>query len=131
MDNDNHGQASPYGVYVDYLRKGVLAYQYSTEADRAVFYPRVRCPYSGKECLEWRISQGKGTVYSTSIVYPRKGDPYNVALIDLDEGFRMMSKVISVAPDAIEIGQRVVFQALSEEDLDDPIPVFVLMGNEE
>src|SRR5690606_819486 len=115
---------SPYGVYVDYLRKGVLAYQYSTEADRAVFYPRVRCPYSGKECLEWRISQGKGTVYSTSIVYPRKGDPYNVALIDLDEGFRMMSKVISVAPDAIEIGQRVVFQALSEEDLDDPIPVF-------
>ncbi|MNL31797.1 hypothetical protein D3C87_1536070 [compost metagenome] len=58
------------------------------------------------------------------MVYPRKGDPYNVALIDLDEGFRMMSRVAVADPMQVAIGQRVRFHASLEEGLDDPIPVF-------
>jgi uncharacterized OB-fold protein len=77
---------SPYSIYVEHLKAGQLAYQYSTAARKAVFFPRVLCPYSGEDCLEWRVSSGMGTVYSTSVVHPRKGDPYNVALIDCDEG---------------------------------------------
>lgn len=115
---------APYARYVQYLREGKLAYQYSKHAAKAVFYPRVRCPYTGKEGLEWRVSNGLGTVYSTSVVYPRKGDPYNVVLIDLDEGFRMMSKVVTADVHAVRIGQRVNFQAITEADLEDPIPVF-------
>ena len=92
-----------------------------------MFFPRVRCPYSGQDCLEWRLSAGTGTVYSTSVVYPRKGEPYNVALIDLDEGFRMMSRVEGADPAQVAIGQRVRFHAVSEADLDDPIPVFTPM----
>ena len=38
-----------------------------------------------------------GTVHATTVVYPQKGDPYNVALIDVDEGFRMMSRVEDIA----------------------------------
>lgn len=115
---------APYARYVHHLRAGELAYQFSPVADRAVFFPRVRCPYSGQDCLEWRISAGLGTVYSTSVVYPRKGDPYNVALIDLDEGFRLMSRVDATDPMQVAIGQRVRFHAAQQEDLDDPIPVF-------
>ncbi|MBV7484604.1 Zn-ribbon domain-containing OB-fold protein [Bordetella sp. BOR01] len=118
------GNGAPYARYVQHLRAGELAYQFSPAAGRAVFFPRVRCPYSGQDCLEWRISAGLGTVYSTSVVYPRKGDPYNVALIDLDEGFRLMSRVVIDDPMQVAIGQRVRFQAASEEGLDDPIPVF-------
>jgi len=116
--------ASPYTRYVQHLKGGVLAYQFSPVANRAVFYPRVRCPYSGEDCLQWRVSAGLGSVYSTSVVYPRKGDPYNVALIDLDEGFRMMSRVQGCDPMAVFIGQRVRFQAAIDEGLDDPIAVF-------
>ncbi len=48
--------------------------------------------------LEWRVSAGLGTVYATTVVHPREGAPYNVALIDMDEGFRMMSRVEDIAP---------------------------------
>src|SRR5262249_43345298 len=77
---------SPLGVYLEYLAKGELAYQFSPEANAAVFYPRVICPVTGSDNLQWRISKGIGTVHATTVVYPQKGDPYNVALIDMDEG---------------------------------------------
>ncbi|MNK26605.1 hypothetical protein D3C87_449430 [compost metagenome] len=120
---DLPGDGAPYVRYLQHLKAGELAYQFSPVAGRAVFFPRVRCPYSGQDCLEWRISAGTGAVYSFSVVYPRKGDPYNVALIDVDEGFRMMSRVVG-DPMQVFIGQRVRFQAVLEEGLDDPIPVF-------
>jgi len=123
--DEQAGSGAPYARYVRHLKAGELAYQFSPVAGRAVFFPRVRCPYSGQDCLEWRISAGVGTVYSTSVVYPRKGDPYNVALIDLDEGFRLMSRVVMDDPMQVAIGQRVRFQAVAEAELDDPIPVFV------
>ena len=131
MSTENtSGNEAPYTRYVSHLRAGQLAYQFSPLVNRAVFFPRVRCPYSGQDCLEWRISSGLGTVYSTSVVYPRKGGPYNVALIDLDEGFRMMSRVIHDDPTLVRIGQRVRFQSATEEGLDDPIPVFALVESE-
>ena len=39
---------------------------------------------------------GRGVVYATTAVYRRDGEPYNVALVDLEEGFRMMSRVEGV-----------------------------------
>ncbi|RYF58543.1 MAG: hypothetical protein EOO27_12225 [Comamonadaceae bacterium] len=123
--NDAPGpEQSPYARYVQHLKAGELAYQFSPKADRAVFFPRVLCPYTGDTALQWRVSAGAGTVYSTSVVYPRKGEPYNVALIDLDEGFRVMSRVVVDDPLAVAIGQRVAFRSVQEEGLDEPIPVF-------
>ncbi len=119
-----HEGEAPYARYVAYLKAGQLAYQYSTVAKRAVFFPRVRCPWSGRDCLQWRVSGGQGTVYSTSVVYPRNGDPYNVALIDLDEGFRLMSRVVGIDPHAVRIGQRVAFRAAQDAEGEDPVPEF-------
>jgi uncharacterized OB-fold protein len=116
---------SPYAIYVEHLQAGRLAYQYSRVAGKAVFFPRVLCPYSGEDCLEWRISKGQGTVYSTSVVYPRKGEPYNVALVDCDEGFRLMSRVEGLPPLEVAIGLRVQFHAHpADAQDDDPYPVF-------
>ena len=52
---------------------------------------------------------GQGTVYAVTTVRrkPAEGGDYNVSLIDLDEGPRLMSRVDNLAPDAVKIGQRV------------------------
>jgi uncharacterized OB-fold protein len=98
---------SPLAVYQAHLEKDELAYQWSPQAQKAVFYPRVICPFTGSDQLEWRVSAGLGTVYATTVVQPREGAPYNVALIDCDEGFRLMSRVVDIEPQAVWIGMRV------------------------
>jgi uncharacterized OB-fold protein len=118
-------EKSPHAVYVEHLQRGELAYQFSQEAGKPVFFPRVLCPFTGSSKLEWRVSKGRGTVYATTIVHPAEGAPYNVALIDCDEGFRMMSRVEDIAPDQVRIGQRVRLRVHPAKGEEDPIPVFV------
>ena len=115
---------SPLTSYLAHLERDQLAYQWSPQAGRAVFYPRVLCPFSGSDQLEWRVSKGLGTVYSTTVVHLQDGAPYNVALIDCDEGFRLMSRVEGVAPDEVRIGMRVRFRAHRPGGEASPIPVF-------
>ena len=66
-------EKSPNKVYLEHLERGELAYQFSPEAGKAVFYPRVLCPFTGSSKLEWRVSKGLGTVYATTVVHPRRG----------------------------------------------------------
>ena len=119
---------SPLAVYQAHLEKGELAYQWSPEAQKAVFYPRVICPFTGSARLEWRVSAGCGTVYATTVVHPaREGAPYNVALIDCDEGFRLMSRVVDIAPELVRIGMRVSMRVHRPGGDDAPHPVFTPM----
>jgi uncharacterized OB-fold protein len=115
---------SPLAVYQAHLDKGELAYQWSPEAGKAVFYPRLICPFTGSERLEWRVSAGIGTVYATTVTHPRQGKPYNVALIDCDEGFRLMSRVEDIAASEVTIGMRVKFRTHHQGGEEPPIPVF-------
>ena len=115
---------SPLKTYLDHLENGELAYQFSPQAGRAVFYPRVVCPFTGSAQLEWKVSAGLGTVYATTVVHPQEGAPYNVALIDCDEGFRLMSRVEDIAPDKVAIGLRVRFRVYRPDDDEAPYPVF-------
>jgi uncharacterized protein len=117
-------EPSPLSTYLAYLERGQLAYQFSPQAGRAVFYPRLLCPFTGSDQLEWRVSRGLGTVYSSTVVHPQEGAPYNVALIDCDEGFRLMSRVEGIAPEQVRIGMRVQFRTHCPEDEAAPMPVF-------
>ena len=117
--------ASPLKTYVDHLARGELAYQFSPQAGRAVFYPRVICPFTGSERLEWKVSAGLGTVYATTVTHPQQGAPYNVALIDCDEGFRLMSRVEDIDPMAVTIGMRVKFRVHKPGGDEPAYPVFV------
>jgi uncharacterized protein len=119
---------SPLTAYLEHLNKGELGYQFSPEANAAVFYPRVICPFTGSDRLEWRISKGMGTVHATTVVFPQKGEPYNVALIDIDEGFRMMSRVEDIPPLDVRIGMRVTFRVHPAEGDEPPYPVFTPAG---
>ena len=117
-------EPAPYAVYLGHLQEGRLAYQFSPSAQRAVFFPRAVSPFDVAEHLEWMISAGHGTVYSTTVVEGRENGPYNVALIDIDEGFRLMSRVEGCPPRDVSIGMRVRL-AVQRPDGDDPYPIFV------
>lgn len=114
----------PLATYQAHLDKGELAYQWDKTAGRAVFYPRVISPHSGSTDLEWRVSKGLGTVYATTVTHPVQGVPYNVALIDCDEGFRLMSRVEDIDPMAVRIGMRVKFRPHPAEGDQPAYPVF-------
>ncbi|MDR3535013.1 MAG: OB-fold domain-containing protein [Acetobacteraceae bacterium] len=115
---------SPLATYIQHLEKGELAYQVSPSSSQVVFYPRLVCPKTGAADLQWRVSKGLGTVHATTAVHPQQGAAYNVALIDVDEGFRLMSRVEDIEPTAVKIGQRVKFRVHPAEGDEPPYPVF-------
>ena len=121
MNPDNGGP--PAEVYRHYLESGRLGFQRCAGCRAAVFYPRVLCPVCGSADLAWETSSGRGVVYATTAVYRRDGDPYNVVLIDLEEGFRMMSRVDGVPSERVEVGAKVRLRV--DRKGDDPVPVFV------
>ena len=121
-------EEAPALAYRRHLENGKLGYQRCADCSAAVFYPRVLCPVCGSGALEWRESEGRGTVYATTAVHSRDRDLRNVVLVDLDEGFRMMSRVEGVPAEAVEIGARVRFEVRQGEE-DEPVAVFVLEGS--
>ncbi len=125
MESATSRQAtSPLATYRAHLRAGELAYQYDEAAGKAVFYPRVVAPGSGSTALQWKVSRGLGTVYATTTVHVRDQSPYNVVLIDMDEGFRLMSRVESVPAEQVRIGQRVRVRMHQPAGEEPPYPVF-------
>ncbi len=121
-------EEAPAGVYQRYLESGKLAFQRCNDCSAAVFYPRVICPSCGGTLLEWRESAGSGTVYATTAIYRREAEPYNVSLIDLDEGFRMMSRVEGLPAEEVGIGLRVNLKLGAGDD--GPIPIFMPKSGE-
>lgn len=73
------------------------------------FPPKPRCDVCDSDRLEMRQATGTGTIFSITVVHRppsdalRKYAPYGIALVDLDEGFRMMAHA---DPD-LPIGARV------------------------
>lgn len=120
MAEGNDG--APAEVYRRYLRNGELGFQRCDGCGAAVFYPRVLCPGCGSDALRWQISSGRGVVYATTAVFRRDAEPYNVVLVDLEEGFRMMSRVEGIPAEDVEVGTQVTFAVRTIED--EPVAVF-------
>ena len=120
---------SPLGVFQAHLAKGELAYQVCLDDNKPFFYPRLVAPGSGSTNLEWRVSKGLGTVYSTTAIHYKGEPPLNVAMIDLDEGFRMMSRVEDIDAMKVRIGMRVKFRVHPGDDKQAPYPVFTPVEN--
>jgi hypothetical protein len=89
--------------------------------------PRPMCPHC--QSLEWDTieSSGRGTVFSCVIPHhpplPWFPEPYVAALIDLEEGTRIVSNVVGIAPQAVTIGMRVVVR-FETFDGDVVLPLF-------
>ncbi len=113
------------GLILTTWKKASSRTKVCTDDDSAVFYPRAVAPKTGSRNLEWRVSKGLGTVYSTTVVHYKGEAPLNVAMIDVDEGFRMMSRVEDLDAMQVKIGMRVKFKVYPGDEKQPPYPVFI------
>jgi uncharacterized OB-fold protein len=109
--------------YWEALRNHQLVIQRCLECQAFRHHPRPMCPECHSLNFEWAPVSGRGTVYSYSIVtqllHPYWADriPYNVVLVELEEGIRIVSSLVDCPNQSIQIGMpvTVVFEDVSEE----------------
>ena len=109
MPENLKGLVGPEQQFKDFLSDGKFMIQRCKSLNQFFFHPRVAFPGSGERDLEWVEASGNGVVYSSSFNrrLPEKGGDFNLSLITLEEGPRMMARVEGVDPDKVEIGQKV------------------------
>ena len=107
--DDYFDGAGPERRYNDFLKDGKFMIQRSKSSGNYNFYPRVMEPGTGVADLEWVEASGDGVVYATTVnrQRPEKGGDYNICLVDLAEGPRMMSRVVGIEPTEVKIGMKV------------------------
>ena len=88
------------------------------------FFPRVLCPHCHGTAISWQRASGKGRVHTTTVVRRKleRGGDYNVCMVELEEGVRMMSRVEGIAPGDVVIDMAVT--AFVGETEDTPIVLF-------
>jgi uncharacterized OB-fold protein len=120
---EHMSEIHPEAQYEAFLAEGRFMLLRSRATGRCFWFPRVAEPGTGSTDLEWIEASGKGVVYSTTVIRQKPPTPnYNLALIDLAEGVRMMSRVESIAPEEVRIGMPVRAKIVREGDR--PLLVF-------
>jgi uncharacterized OB-fold protein len=110
--------------YWDALKQHRLTLKRCQDCGKHHFYPRALCPHCHSDAHEWVDARGTGTIYSFTIARRPAGPafkadtPYVVAVVELDEGARMMTNIVTADVDAVRIGQRVSVQY---EDVTDEV----------
>jgi len=92
----------------DALRRHELYIQRCTDCGEAYFYPRNVCPGCLSDDVEWFRASGRGRLHTFTILphggpRPPLPPPYVVAVVELEEGPRMMSNLVGVEPDPDQI----------------------------
>lgn len=96
--------------FADNLAAGVIACQHCTSCGTAILPARARCPACGSAELAWRHASGRGTVWSVTTIWRAPTEalkaevPYDLVLVTLDEGPRLMGRAAA----ALTIGDRVM-----------------------
>jgi len=104
-------------AYTEGLERGVVRYQHCGACGAAQTLARYACTTCGSTVLEWRNASGSGTIYATTEVMRAPSDhfralvPYTIALVDLDEGPRLMAH----ARQGVGIGERVHAEFFTHE----------------
>ncbi len=104
-------------------REGRLMIQRCGATGRCFLYSRRLAPGAGDDDVGWIEARGTGTVYSFTVCHVPAGPafrdetPYVVACVELDEGARIVTNLVTDDPDAVHIGQHVeaFFDKVSED----------------
>jgi uncharacterized OB-fold protein len=102
--------------------QGVLALQRCTACERLRHYPRSHCPFCLSPGYEWQPCSGRGTVYTYTVIRQNENPrfaprlPYIVAMVELEEGVRMLTSVVGIDPGALRVGMAV--EVVFEEETD-------------
>jgi uncharacterized OB-fold protein len=114
-------------AFWDAADEGRLVAQRCAECGRLRHPPRPMCPECGSLVVEMAELSGRGVVYSYALLHhpqhPAFEYPVLAALIDLDEGIRVVSNLVGLEPSEIRIGLPVEVEFVST-DGDHRVPVF-------
>lgn len=94
-------------------KQGKLLIQVCNDCKTKIFYPRKFCPECWSANLGWIEASGKAKIntFSTaySMVEPKFMDelPYTIAYVDLDEGIKMMTRIVDCKPEDITFDMEV------------------------
>jgi uncharacterized OB-fold protein len=95
------------------LAEGKFLLKWCESCEKPHYYPRDFCPYCWSEQTVWREASGRGVVFATTVVRQMGLEPfasrlpYNISIIELEEGPRLLSNVVGTAPDQVRIGMSV------------------------
>jgi uncharacterized protein len=103
-------------------REGELRLQRCDACAHVYFPPRPFCPKCAGRAVSWFAASGRGSLYSYVIHHrpvPGFTPPYSIAVVELEEGPRMMTNIIECpqTPEALQLDMRVevVFKQLTDE----------------
>lgn len=115
-----HDETKPFW---DRTKKHELWIQHCKDCERFYFYPRSFCPHCLSYNVEWTRATGKGKIYSFTVAHrPASPEfqpdiPYNITLVELEEGVRLMSNIVECDNEDLQIDLpvEVVFDDVTPE----------------
>jgi len=110
-------------AYWDAAKEKRLLLQHCRDCGKPQFYPRGVCSHCLGSALDWVEASGRGKVHTFTVCHraPHPGFaadlPFVIAVIELDEGVRMMSNIVGCDPKTVRIDMpvKVVFEAATPE----------------
>ncbi|WP_280156376.1 Zn-ribbon domain-containing OB-fold protein [Piscinibacter sp. XHJ-5] len=103
--------------------EGRLEIQHCPACARHQFYPRPFCTQCLSDQIEWVQASGRGRVYTYTVCHVAAHPafesrvPYAIAMVELDEGVRLLAGVVDSDLDRLSVGARVqvCFERISDE----------------
>lgn len=98
----------------DGLRQRRLLLQHSPSTGQWIYYPRNLAPGTLADDIEWREAAGTGVVYTFTVARRptapawEGASPQLIAVVELDEGPKVTTELVGIAPEAVRIGLRVL-----------------------
>jgi uncharacterized OB-fold protein len=117
------------------VREERLVIQQCQSCGRHYFYPRDHCPHCSSGAVEWREVSGRGRLVSYIINYrplppADAAQPQVIALVELDEGVRMLTNIVGTAPDPDALPLDAAVSVGFEPRGDWKLPVFRLASDQ-
>lgn len=115
--------------YWDGTREGELRVQRCVDCGHHYFYPRPWCPACHSKHVEWVRTSGRATLHSYVINHrPAPGfeeeAPYTIAVVELEEGPRMMTNIVGIEPTPEELVLDMALEVTFEPRGDVVVPLF-------
>ncbi|WP_017935417.1 Zn-ribbon domain-containing OB-fold protein [Nocardioides sp. Iso805N] len=117
--------------YWEGARAGELRIQRCRACTQAYFYPRPYCPQCGSADVEWFVTSGRATLASYIIserAAPGFDAPYAIAIVELEEGPRMMTNIVEVEPTPERLVLDMALEVRFEDRGEITVPVFAPAG---
>jgi hypothetical protein len=111
--------------YWDSLKEHAMKIQKCNDTGKFFFYPRGISPFTGSTNISWEAVSGNGEIYALTIIptqrsaWPGFEAPYVVAMVELEEGAKLMTNIVNVEadPEHVKVGMpvKVVYDDVTDE----------------